>query len=155
MGKRSVKDNKNVWQMSREAAGLTREAAEERLTFVSADRIERIACDHHMAWAEGVKPTGKEAFILTEYGGIAFEQEGDEAGAWGYHDKVENEEDFFARFGSLMDALRAIPYCQGYCYTQLTDVMQEINGLLTPDRKPKVDIERFAALNRNPVGRNG
>ncbi len=42
MGKRSVKDNKNVWQMSREAAGLTREAAEERLTFVSADRIERI-----------------------------------------------------------------------------------------------------------------
>ena len=42
MGKRSVKENKNVYQLSREAAGLSREAAEELLTFVSADRIERI-----------------------------------------------------------------------------------------------------------------
>ena len=28
--------------------------------------------------------------------------------------------------------------------------MQEVNGLLTPDRQPKVDIKRFASLNRNP-----
>ncbi|MBQ2111329.1 MAG: helix-turn-helix domain-containing protein [Clostridia bacterium] len=42
MGKRSVKENKNIYQKSREAAGLSREAAEELLTFVSADRIERI-----------------------------------------------------------------------------------------------------------------
>ena len=41
MGKRSVKENKNIYQQSRENAGLSREAAEE-LTFVSADRIERI-----------------------------------------------------------------------------------------------------------------
>ncbi len=42
MGKRSVKENKNIYQQSREAAGLSREAAEDLLTFVSADRIERI-----------------------------------------------------------------------------------------------------------------
>lgn len=42
MGKRSVKENKNIYQQSRETAGLSREAAEELLTFVSADRIERI-----------------------------------------------------------------------------------------------------------------
>lgn len=42
MGRRSVRENKNVYQLSREAAGLTREAAEERLAFISADRIERI-----------------------------------------------------------------------------------------------------------------
>lgn len=42
MGKRSVKENKNVYQISRENAGLSREAAEEALGFVSADRIERI-----------------------------------------------------------------------------------------------------------------
>ena len=41
----------------------------------------------------------------------------------------------------------------GYCYTQLTDVMQEINGLLTPDRKPKMDVERVRAINRNPDGK--
>ena len=121
--------------------------------FADRDRIERIACDHRMAYAEGVNPTGKEAFILTEYGGIAFEKEGDEAGAWGYHDKVKDEEAFFARYAGQQTAIRAIPYCQGYCYTQLTDVQQEINGLLTPDRRPKVDVERFAALTVNPEGR--
>ena len=42
MGKRSVRENKNVYQRSREAAGLSREAAGERLVFVSPDRIERI-----------------------------------------------------------------------------------------------------------------
>ena len=42
MGRRSVKENKNAYQLSREAAGLSREAAEEELEFVSSDRIERI-----------------------------------------------------------------------------------------------------------------
>ena len=42
MGKRSVKENKNVWQLSRERAALSREAAGERMVFVSPDRIERI-----------------------------------------------------------------------------------------------------------------
>ena len=42
MGKKSVKENKNVYQLSREAAGLSREAAGERMVFVSPDRIERI-----------------------------------------------------------------------------------------------------------------
>ncbi len=42
MGKRSVKENKNVYQESREARNLSREAAGELLTFVSADRIEKI-----------------------------------------------------------------------------------------------------------------
>lgn len=42
MGKKSVKENKNVYQLSREAKGLSREAAGEEMVFVSADRIERI-----------------------------------------------------------------------------------------------------------------
>ena len=42
MGKKSVRENKNVYQLSREAAGLSREAAGERMVFVSPDRIERI-----------------------------------------------------------------------------------------------------------------
>ena len=121
--------------------------------FADRNRVERIACDHHMAYAEGVEPTGKEAFILTEYGGIAFDKEGDEKGAWGYHDKVKNEEAFFARYAGQQAAIQAIPFCQGYCYTQLTDVQQEVNGLLTPGRKPKVDPERFASLTVNPEGR--
>ena len=72
---------------------------------------------------------------------------------WGYHDKVTDAEAFLARFQDVTDAIRRIPYCQGYCYTQLTDVMQEINGLLMPDRQPKVDPARIRAINVNPEGR--
>lgn len=35
---------------------------------------------------------------------------------------------------------------QGYCYTQLTDVQQEVNGLLTAERKPKVDMCRLQEI---------
>ena len=34
----------------------------------------------------------------------------------------------------------------GFCYTQLTDVQQEVNGLLTADRKAKCDIEKLKAI---------
>ncbi len=123
--------------------------------FASREQVEKHACDWRPCYAQGVTPTGKEAFLVTEYGGIAFTNiglQGDAGGmeSWGYHDKVNSEEAFFERFRGVTDAIRAIPYCQGYCYTQLTDVIQEVNGLLTPDRRPKVDVKRFAALNRNP-----
>ena len=42
MGRRSTKENKNIYQQSRENMELSREAAEELLGFVSADRIEKI-----------------------------------------------------------------------------------------------------------------
>ena len=51
--------------------------------------------------------------------------------------------------------MQDLDYCQGYCYTQLTDVMQEINGLVMPDRTPKVDPQKIRALVRNALGRNG
>lgn len=42
MGRKSTKENKNIYQTSREALGLTRESAAEQLQFLSADRIEKI-----------------------------------------------------------------------------------------------------------------
>lgn len=128
------------------------------LHFADRAQVEAHACDRRPCYAKGQKPTGEEAFMVTEYGGIAFTNiglQGDMGGmqTWGYHGKVTDEEAFFARFQGVTDAIREIPYCQGYCYTQLTDVMQEINGLLTPDRQPKVDVARFAAMNVNPEGR--
>ncbi len=42
MGKKSVKENKNEYQLAREAQGLTREAASELMEYVSDDRIEKI-----------------------------------------------------------------------------------------------------------------
>lgn len=121
--------------------------------FRNRDEVCLHSNDWRMACADGFTPTGREAFLVTEYGGIAF-QDGAGQDTWGYHDKVAGEEAFFARYQDVTDAVRAIPYCQGYCYTQLTDVEQETNGLLTPDRKPKIDPDRFRALTRNPEGRS-
>lgn len=42
MGRKSTKENKNIYQISREDAGFTREAASEALKFISSDRIEKI-----------------------------------------------------------------------------------------------------------------
>lgn len=42
MGKRSTKENKNIYQLYREEAELTREKASEQMEYISADRIEKI-----------------------------------------------------------------------------------------------------------------
>jgi len=62
MGKRSIKENKNIYQISREEAGLTREKAEDKMVFVSAERIEKIESekslphpDEILAMAEAYK----------------------------------------------------------------------------------------------------
>jgi len=43
----------------------------------------------------------------------------------------------------MIAALTESPVLQGFCYTQLTDVEQETNGLLTEQRLPKADLERI------------
>ena len=45
MGRKSTKENKNIYQQSRENMGLTREKASELLGFMSASRIEKIESD--------------------------------------------------------------------------------------------------------------
>ncbi|MCR5277863.1 MAG: helix-turn-helix transcriptional regulator [Lachnospiraceae bacterium] len=42
MGKRSVRENKNIYQLSREELGLTRDKAAEQMLYVSPERIEKI-----------------------------------------------------------------------------------------------------------------
>ncbi len=160
-GTRLCSSNDGWEQVETDICALHDYAAERDVMadhFASREEVERHACDWRPCYAQGEKPTGREAFMVTEYGGIAFTNvglQGEMGGmeTWGYHGKVTDEEKFFERFQGVTDAIREIPYCQGYCYTQLTDVMQEINGLLTPDRRPKVDVERFASLNKNPLGR--
>lgn len=126
--------------------------------FEDREEVESTFASWRMSFAEGFERGEDDAFMVTEYGGIAMTIKGaqgqmENMQTWGYHDKVESEEAFFKRYTALTDAIRALPYCRGYCYTQLTDVMQEINGLLLPDRTPKVDPKKFARYNINPEGR--
>ncbi len=84
-------------------------------------------------------------FVISEFGGIAYRIPGSVAKSeqWGYSGVEPTEEAFLARFDGLVKALRRVPAVAGYCYTQLTDVEQEINGLMTYDRKPKVEPEKI------------
>lgn len=160
-GTRLCSSNDGWEQMDTDICALHDYAAEGEVMyrhFEDRETVEKHACDWRPCYAEGYVPTGKEAFLVTEYGGIAFTNigiQGEMGGmeTWGYHDKVTDEETFFKRFEEVTDAIRKLDYIQGYCYTQLTDVMQEINGLLTADRKPKINVERFAEANKNPLGK--
>ncbi|PAE30329.1 glycoside hydrolase family 2 [Paenibacillus sp. 7884-2] len=94
------------------------------------------------AFAEGYEYKGQPVMI-TEYGGIAFN---DESG-WGYGNQVNTEEEFLTRYRNITDAIKSIPYITGYCYTQTTDVQQEINGLLKEDRTPKIELKKIKEIN--------
>lgn len=85
-----------------------------------------------------------QPILLTEYGGVAFRKDAQEG--WGYS-TAQDEDDFIKRYKEIMDAVYASPVLQGFCYTQFTDVEQEINGLLTYDRQPKVDLALIAEIN--------
>ena len=87
--------------------------------------------------------TPGQAVFVSEYGGIRW-SEGD---GWGYGNAPKTEEEFLARYRGLTEALLFNSRMFGFCYTQLTDVEQEQNGLYTYDRTPKFDPEIIRAIN--------
>ncbi|MBN2626291.1 MAG: glycoside hydrolase family 2 [Spirochaetales bacterium] len=103
------------------------------------DKYLRTLSDWRFLFAEGYEYKGQPV-MLTEYGGIAFDdgQEG-----WGYQDKVKDEEGFLERFRSMAEAIAGAGWFSGFCYTQLTDVFQEVNGLLHMDRSYKIAPEKI------------
>ncbi|MFC4597501.1 glycoside hydrolase family 2 protein [Cohnella hongkongensis] len=94
------------------------------------------------AFAEGYEYRG-QPIMITEYGGIAYQSDK----GWGYGRQVASGEEFLKRFEGLTRSIKSKEYICGYCYTQLTDVQQEINGLLTEDRKPKIPLEKIREIN--------
>lgn len=82
--------------------------------------------------------------LMTEFGGISF-QSGDQSG-WGYSGAIDAA-DFEVRVRAVIKAMHDSPLIQGYCYTQLTDVEQEINGLLTFDRESKIPLGTIRRFN--------
>ena len=84
--------------------------------------------------------------LLTEYGGIAMAKDSGD-GNWGYNGAAKDEEAFLKRFEAITQAFKHMPGFVGYCYTQLTDVFQEVNGLLDMDRNPKVNLNEIRRIN--------
>jgi hypothetical protein len=85
---------------------------------------------------------------MTEFGGIAYRATGAPAAGneWGYSGIEPTREAMLRRLDGLVKALVSNKAIAGFCYTQLTDVEQEINGLMTYDRKPKASPEDFAKI---------
>ena len=93
----------------------------------------------------GVARAG-QPLMVTEFGGITYDP--DDQDYWNGYGAVSSAEDLLARYEELVAALLASPVVAGFCYTQLTDTGQERNGLLDDQRRPKVDVERIAAVNQ-------
>lgn len=118
--------------------------------YADKDRIvnNEIAFNEKMlAMADGYKYAG-QPIMISEFGGIAFNN--DNSG-WGYGGKVEGEEAFIERFDSIVTAVKELTYSCGYCYTQVTDVQQEINGLMDIDRNFKIKPEIIKEINDRKV----
>ncbi|MCR5255469.1 MAG: glycoside hydrolase family 2 [Acetatifactor sp.] len=117
--------------------------------FENFDRImtgEVYHCGHRSAFAEGYGYKG-QPIIISEFGGIAFNEEG----GWGYGNKVKDKDDFIRRFDDITTAIKKLPYVCGYCYTQVSDVQQEINGLMDEERNFKIDPEILKEINERRV----
>lgn len=86
-----------------------------------------------------------EPTFVSEYGGIRWAGEG--ADGWGYGEAPKTAQEFLDRYKGLTDALLDNDKMCGFCYTQLYDVEQELNGLYTYGREPKFDMNFFHAVN--------
>ena len=91
---------------------------------------------------------GDIPYILDEFGGIkCMEANPAKNGAWGYGDAAQTKEDFYKRLeGQVRVLIEMSDKMWGYCYTQLTDVEQEQNGIYYYDRGEKYDMNRIKAI---------
>lgn len=113
---------------------------------------------------EGIGPAGRrlrlagtqdseQPIMVTEFGGVKFAATAAAADSWGYSE-ASDVDDYVRRVDEIIRAVRSGTRgfrgrpdgLAGWCWTQLTDTMQEQNGLLTEDREPKADLARLRAL---------
>lgn len=99
--------------------------------------------EHRMLFSEGESYSG-QPILVTEFGGIAFDDCLSEN--WGYYGKVKDSTEFLERLESALSLFRRKRDIAGFCYTQLSDVMQETNGLLDHNHKPKLDVADLRRL---------
>ncbi len=92
---------------------------------------------------------GGQPVFISEYGGIKWVSD-EKIKSWGYGEDVKTPEEFADRYVGLTEAIVDNAKMFGFCYTQLYDIEQEQNGLLTYERKKKFsqDIyDRIYAVN--------
>ena len=110
-------------------------------TFVDGKPVYRNQPDKHfLAEYEG------QPYMLDEFGGLPWIPQEERATSWGYGSNIDSLDDFYNILEKEIDAIIACPRIVGYCYTQITDVEQEKNGIYRYDRTTKFDTERLRAI---------
>jgi beta-galactosidase/beta-glucuronidase len=96
-----------------------------------------------------------QPYLVDEFGGIKWDPDtqgnelmtqGQNLVSWGYGEAPRTKEEFLIRLKGLTDALLELDHIAGYCYTQLTDVEQEKNGIYFYDRSEKFDMDGIHAI---------
>lgn len=97
-------------------------------------------------------PYQGQPYFCSEFGGIWWNPDAPpEEQSWGYGERPASEEELQRRFAGLVGVLLDDPRMFGYCYTQLTDVYQEQNGVYRFDRSSKLDVARIRAAQLRPA----
>ena len=92
-------------------------------------------------------PYRGQPFFNSEFGGIRWAPAfANGKQSWGYGEPPASLDEFYRRFEGLVNALLDHPGMFGYCYTQLTDVFIEQNGIYFFDRTPKFDVDRLKRI---------
>ena len=88
-----------------------------------------------------------QPYVVDEFGGIkwvvgtAFAEN-----TWGYGDAPKSLDEVYSRLEGQVNALLSLKHIKGYCYTQLTDVEQEQNGIYNYDRSEKFDMKKIKKI---------
>jgi hypothetical protein len=89
-------------------------------------------------------PDRGQPVIVSEFGGISYAPS-HPGESWGYV-TASNEADFEGRLREMFTALQSSPILAGFCYTQLTDTLQEANGIADRRRRPKLAASTIRSI---------
>ncbi len=95
----------------------------------------------------GLEPE-EQPLMVTEFGGMTYDPESQDF--WNGYGAVNSAHELLEKYAELVSALLASPVVAGFCYTELTDIAQERNGLLTQDRVPKADPAEIHRITQAP-----
>ncbi|MDQ3755508.1 MAG: glycoside hydrolase family 2 [Acidobacteriota bacterium] len=102
-------------------------------------------------FARGSRYRGQPV-VLSEVGGfLTFPENvpvGERDMLYQFYGSVEGAEELLSKYRDLMEGIVSLRFLAGFCYTQLTDIEQEINGLLTYGRQPKISPDWVAEIHR-------
>ena len=91
-----------------------------------------------------------QPYIIDEYGGVWWlpTKLRKKIRSWGHGDKVRPNslKEVFDRIEKQTEVVLKTKHIQGFCYTQLTDVEQETNGVYYYNRKNKFNINKLRKI---------